>query len=387
MTGRLPFAPSFDHLVYLRVFEGCNLHCQHCFIPSNPKKMTPDDLSAVPEKVHGFAAPGSNILLQWHGGEPTIFGAEWLQDAIERVETAGPNYQWQHGIQTNLMTYGDEWVPVYKKYFGGEVGVSWDPKIRLMRRGDLRSNEAFEEKFWRNFERLLGDGLDPYLVVTFTGTFVRHFRNPYRFFQMLEDRGVKRVHLERVTRTGYARENWDMVGMNNAEYSQAMGRFLRAYSLYCQSRHDAGVYDRLHVSPLDGLLQSIGRLEAGDAGGYGGWSGSCDTKFHTIDANGYKAGCTAVTSEIDNKRATEILMFPDYETARKERQWDCQTCDYRKICSSGCLASLMDDGSGECSGGQKLFAAAHEVYTKQTMPAMPAAAELKQDEKTDRIPA
>ena len=24
MSGRLPYAPGFDHLVYLRIFEGCN---------------------------------------------------------------------------------------------------------------------------------------------------------------------------------------------------------------------------------------------------------------------------------------------------------------------------------------------------------------------------
>ena len=361
MTGRLPFAPAFDHLVYVRVFEGCNLHCEHCFIPSNPKKMSDDDLIAIPEKVRQFAKPGSQILLQWHGGEPTIFGAQWLNDAIEKVEAAGPDFHWQHGIQTNLMTYNDDWVPVYKQHFGGEVGVSWDPIIRLMRRGDPESNQKYEEQFWKNFEKLLSDDLDPYMVVTFTGTFVQHFKDPYRFFQMMEEKGVKRVHLERVTRTGYARDNWDRVGLNNAEYSTAMSRFMRAYALYCQTRHEAGAFDRIHVSPLDGLMQSVTRLENGDVGGYGCWSGSCDTKFHTIDANGYKAGCTAVTSEIDNKRATEILMFPDYESARAERQWDCQTCDFRKICSSGCLASLMDDGSGECSGGQQLFMTARRL--------------------------
>ncbi|MBV6633398.1 MAG: 4Fe-4S cluster-binding domain-containing protein [Alphaproteobacteria bacterium] len=355
MSGRLPFAPAFDHLVYVRVFEGCNLHCEHCFIPSNPKKMGKDDLAAIPEQLTKFAPKGSNILLQWHGGEPTIFGAEWLAEAIDTVEAAGGDYQWQHGIQTNLMTYGDPWIPVYKKYFGGEVGVSWDPKIRLLRANDRQSNEVYESRFWNNFERLLADGLDPYMVVTFTRTFVEHFRDPYRFFQMMEERGVRRVHLERVTKTGYARENWDRVGLNNAEYSAAMNRFMRAYWRYCETREQVEASDRLHVSPLDGLIQSINRLQAGEAGGYGCWSGSCDTKFHTIDANGYKAGCTAVTSEIDNKRATEILAFGDYEQARAERQWDCQTCQFRKVCSSGCLASLYDDGSGECSGGQRLF--------------------------------
>ena len=372
MTGRLPYAPAFDHLVYLRVFEGCNLHCEHCFIPSNPKRMTMDDLKAVPEKVAGFAPEGSTIMLQWHGGEPTMFGAQWLDDAIHTVEEAGPQFKWQHGIQTNLMTYGDDWVPVYKRHFGGEVGVSWDPKIRLMRRGDAASNDTYERKFWPNFERLLADGLDPYMVITFTGTFVRHFRDPYRFFQMLEEHGVKRVHLERVTRTGYARENWGRVGLDNAEYSAAMGRFMRAYWRYREMRHEVEAHDRLHVSPLDGLFQSVERLHAGQTGGYGCWSGSCDTKFHTIDANGYKAGCTAVTSEVDNKRATEILSFPDFTAARKERQWDCRTCLFRKICSSGCLASMMDDGSGECSGGQQLFQLASELLlSKQTPQTIP----------------
>lgn len=368
MTGRMPFAPAFDHLVYLRIFEGCNLHCEHCFIPSNPKKMTLEDFDRVPETVAGFAAPGSRILLQWHGGEPTIFGPDWLETAIGRVEAAGSQFSWQHGIQTNLLNYDASWAPLYHRHFGGEVGVSWDPGIRLMRRGDPSSNAAYEAVFWPNFEAMLADGLDAYVVVTFTRTFVEHFRDPYRFFQMMEERGVRRVHLERVTRTGYARENWARVGLDNAEYSEAMARFLRAYWRYLHVRHGTETHDRLHVSPFDGLIGSVERLCDGTAGGYGCWSGNCDTRFHTIDANGYKAGCTAVTSEIDNKRATEILSFPDFTTARQERQWDCQTCQFRKICSSGCLASLMDDGSGECAGGQRLFRQAWALVTKDRMP-------------------
>jgi radical SAM protein with 4Fe4S-binding SPASM domain len=147
---------------------------------------------------------------------------------------------------------------------------------------------------------------------------------------------------------------------------------------YKAMRHEAEAHDRLHVSPLDGLFQSVERLHAGSAGGYGCWSGACDTKFHTIDASGYKAGCTAVTSEIDNKRATEILAFPDFTAARQERQWDCQTCSFRKICSSGCLASMMDDGSGECSGGQRLFRLASDLLEQQSSP------HAVQQEQTDK---
>jgi radical SAM protein with 4Fe4S-binding SPASM domain len=121
--------------------------------------------------------------------------------------------------------------------------------------------------------------------------------------------------------------------------------------------------DRLHLSPFDGLVASVRDLEAG-AVGYGCWSGKCDTRFHTIDASGYKMGCTALTSESDNRRATQSLSFPDgFESARHERRIvDCTGCAFRRICSSGCLAISMDDGSGECAGGRGLFDAARQVF-------------------------
>lgn len=355
MTGRLPFAPQFDHLVYVRLFEGCNLHCDHCFIPANPKKMTWDDFAAIPNHVATFAQPGSRILLQWHGGEPTIFGPDHLARAIETVLDADQHgFQWAHGIQTNLMNYGAGWPEIYRRYFDGAVGVSWDPVIRLLRRGAPESHDAYDRQFWDHFAALLADGLEPYLVVTFTKTLINAFPNPLSLFLMLRDRGVRRLHFERVTKTGYAREHWDRIGLDNAEYAAAMGRFFRAYHQWQQQCEDpTGV--RLSLSPFDGLMGSVRDLHDGRLGGYGCWSGKCDTTFHTIDANGYKRGCTAVTSEIDNPRAHESLFLGDLEAVRTERQWDCKTCRFRPICSSGCMATMMDDGSGECAGASRLF--------------------------------
>ncbi len=363
MSGRLPYAPAFDHMVYVRVFEGCNLHCEHCFIPKNPKRMTLDDIARVPEHVRGFTPAGSRILLQWHGGEPTMFGSAWMEEAIGRIAEAGGDMLWKHGIQTNLMTYDDAWADVYRRHFDGEVGVSWDPVIRLLRRDRPESHAEFDGRFWANMERLLADGLDPYLVVTFTGTLVNRFRNPTDFFDFLVDRGIRRVHLERVTETGYARDNWDRVGLDNAGYSRAMARWLRAYVQWRRQFDEEA--PPLVVSPLDGLLDSSAALARGEAQGYGCWSGSCDTTFHTIDASGYKRGCTALTSEFDNPRWQKAaLRFMDPVAAREERRFNCGTCDFRRICSSGCLALGIEDGSGECSGGYHLFETARDIVRR-----------------------
>jgi len=366
--GNIPFAPSFDHLVYIRVFEGCNLRCKHCFIPPNPKAMSFEDILRIPDLLSDKIPKGQNVLMQWHGGEPTMFGAEWMSKALHSL-TDDKRYNFIHGIQTNLLTYSPEWKEVYKKYFGGEVGVSWDPKIRIYNGAvnELESNRKYEEVFWDNLEKLVADGLDPYLVVTGTKVFFEHFKNPIDFFELLSSKGIKRAHIERVTSTGFARRNWLEVGVNNKEYSTYMSRFARSYSLWSDLQNKNGGKN-LFLSPFDGLTNSIKDKIDGKPAGYGCWSGKCDTKFHTIDANGYKVGCTAINSEIDNKQANEKLVL-DLENLSKERAerqiYYCNSCEFRHICNTGCLAIDFDDGSGECSGGKSFFKSLENIIVNQ----------------------
>jgi len=352
-----PYAPPFDHLVYVRVFEGCNLRCEHCFIPANPRRMTDADVTALPGRVRAFAKPGDRVLVQWHGGEPTLLGAAWLDAAIASIEAAAPEFRWMHGIQTNLMAYDDEWADLYRRRFGGEVGVSWDHGIRLLREGDPSSFAEYEARFWPALGKLVADGLSPYLIVTATRPFFAAWANPMRFFSMLEERGIRRCHIERITRTGTARANWARLGLDNAAYVREMSRFLRAYALWnATPAADGG--RRLSLSPFDGHLHAVRNLGTPRACGHGCWSGGCDTRYHTIDADGYKRGCTALTAEVGNSRAKENLglNLDDLPSERTHRRIvDCVSCRFRAICSSGCLAIGMDDGSGECAGGRGLF--------------------------------
>lgn len=360
--GRLPSSQAFDHLVYLRVFEGCNLHCRHCFIPANPKRMSLADIEAVPATLARRIPEGSRLLLQWHGGEPTLMGATFIAEGIRRLRSAGPGFTWRFGIQTNLMTFSPAWADLYHAEFGSEVGVSWDPDIRLLNRHAADSSKLFEERFEARLADLVAAGLTPYLVVTATRTLFARFPNPFDFFQHWIERGVRHVHLERVTATGYARENWDEIGLSNGDYARNMSRWMRAYTAFRRTHGD-----RLLLSPFDGLAESVRALASGEGKRSGCWSGACDTRFHTIDAQGYKAGCTALTSEEDNKRAKGRLAFPEgFSRARELRTFNCNSCDFRTICSSGCLALSFDDGSGECSGASGLFETIRSLQLSRT---------------------
>ena len=351
--GRLPSSVVFDHLVYVRVFEGCNLHCQHCFIPSNPKRMDLEAIKAIPGQLAARIPAGSTVLIQWHGGEPTLMGADFIRKSIAILREHGPQYHWRFGIQTNLMTFDETWAQLYRDEFGGEVGVSWDPKIRLLNRHATDSHPEFNARFDQRLAELVAAGLTPYLVVTATKTLFRAFPNPFDFFQRWIDRGVAHVHLERVTPTGYARRNWDFIGLNNAEYSQQMSRWMRAYHAFKSAEDGA---PRLFLSPFENISASAISLAIGEPQAHGCWSGACDTRFHTIDAEGYKFGCTALTGELGNRNANDRLdLGADLTRTRELRTYDCRRCPFHAICSSGCLALSFDDGSGECSGGYGLF--------------------------------
>lgn len=355
---------GFDHLVYVRIVEACNLHCEHCFIPANPKRMQMSDIETLPGLLRERIPAGNRILLQWHGGEPTLLGPDWLRAAIDTVESLAPEMHWLHGIQTNLMTYSPAWAALYHSHFGGEVGVSWDPEIRLTRAGRPETHQDFEAAFWPALDALVADGLSPYLVVTGTRVFFERFRNPFAFFDLLASHGVHKAHIERLTPTGYARAAWGRLGVDNGGWSRKMGRFARAYALWRQQRQADGL-PTLHLSPFDGLFESVTRLRTGAAaGGYGCWSGACDTRFHTVDASGYKAGCTALTSEVDNRRAGVVQIY-DRETMRRERVADCVACPFRAICNTGCLATPSIDASGECSGGRGLFEVVRGIHARQ----------------------
>jgi radical SAM protein with 4Fe4S-binding SPASM domain len=351
---------DFEHLFYLRIFEGCNLHCEHCYIPSNPKKMTHEQFTQVPEVMLSKIPEDSRVYIQWHGGEPTALGRDYLEKAILAVEEAAAGrLQIRHGIQTNLISFDESWVDFYRKYFDGKVGVSWDYQIRLMRKGKPRTNAEYEKIFWDKMNQLVAAGLKPYVVTTATRVFFERFKSPYEFFDLMLSHGVIHVHLERVTKTGYARENWKELGISNREYSDYMARFAKFYYMHRKNEGE----EAIHLSPFDGLFDTVSKLivEKLDHG-YGCWSDKCDSNFHTIDANGYKAGCTAINSEYDNryfeKKGGEVVIhFSNIQKARQTRIDSCGECEFSSICNTGCMVVDKFDVTDECSGGSRLFAA------------------------------
>lgn len=340
---------SFDHLVYLRVFEGCNLYCEHCFIPQNPKRMTLEQVAGMPSSMEALIGRDKRLEVRWHGGEPTLLGLEWFRDAVAAVDANAGGLSISHSIQTNLLSYSTGWGQLYRERFNGAIGVSWDPAIRHLRVAGELSNHDYEVVFQEKLAQAVSDGLDVSLVVTVTKPLVSRY-GAADLLRRFGEWGVRSVSFERITATGEARKNWAAVGLSNSEHAEFMAKLFRAYKLMQRS----GRID-FRASPFDSLEAAINR------GGESSvcFSGSCDGSFHTFDASGYKKGCTALTAEIDNRRAIHGIVFVRKFTQERGRRLEdagCGDCGFKgSVCNTGCLASAPLDGSGECSGYRGLL--------------------------------
>lgn len=339
----------YDYVFYIRIFEGCNVSCEHCFIPSNPKKMDIEDIRQSFIKIVdilGEQSKDKRILLQFHGGEPSIMGSSFINECIEIYKELPCNVDF--GIQTNLTLLNDDLLDIYKnKITKGQFGVSWDIDIRKLK----QANECFETIFWDNWKRVLATNIDPVVTMTTTSKFFNHFNSFLKLYAFCFKNNIKNLHLERLTRTGYARGNWNNIGVKNLKYSESMLNIGLDYFRF-KSMKDID----LSISPFDGLLKSVSSVIEGDkVFSYGCWSGGCDTGFHTFDSDGYKSSCTALNSEENNKSSIVNIVSKDTMKNLVLRREKCGNCEFSKICSSGCGALDFYDDSKECSGGFKLF--------------------------------
>ncbi|KDM89952.1 radical SAM protein [Photobacterium galatheae] len=338
-------ANRFNQLVYIRLTEACNMRCDHCFIPANPKKMSVNDCKKIPEILERISKSGDRIILQWHGGEPTLFGIHRFQEVLSYLNDSIDDRVIIHGIQTNLANYDSQWGELYKRYFQSRIGVSWDYKIRHAR------GEAFDSLFGRKVQQLSEDGIDFDLTITVSKPFHDWvLSDPSEFFSFIEKVRPKSLHLEKITKTGNARLNWPNVGLTNQQYSN----LLSLIYLYSRSWMSVNKDWFDGISPLSDYESDIHSLVyGGELELRGCTSGVCDTRFHTIDSNGYKFGCTAINSEADNPAVKEVvsLITPkQLESIREVRVKSCDGCQFIKICNTGCVANTKVDESGECNG-------------------------------------
>lgn len=105
--------------VIVKLAERCNLACPYCYMYAGedqswrrrPKRLGPAQVDLLVERAAEFlaAAPGDGLTLEFHGGEPLLFGIGRFAELIGRLRARLPADRVAYCLQTNGVLLDADW--------------------------------------------------------------------------------------------------------------------------------------------------------------------------------------------------------------------------------------------------------------------------------------
>lgn len=150
--------PAKGYQFILRPTMRCNLGCTYCYAATlrdgTGQVMSEDEARACIDWMVSFCQhfeiTGASIL--WHGGEPLLPGVDFLTNTLAYAKYCfeEARIHLTNQIQTNLLLATERHVGLFKEYFGGSVGFSWDygSSLRVYPNGKDASDDIWEKALW-----------------------------------------------------------------------------------------------------------------------------------------------------------------------------------------------------------------------------------------------
>lgn len=114
--------------IIAKITNLCNIDCQYCYdrpfreVLGHNKIMSMDKL----EKMIELAAKHArDVMIVWHGGEPTLAGVDYYKKIYEEIFLKYPYATFHTDLQTNGTLIDEKWVELAKKYEMG-IGSSYN---------------------------------------------------------------------------------------------------------------------------------------------------------------------------------------------------------------------------------------------------------------------
>ncbi len=201
-------APSYFHVLAKPTGAICNLDCKYCFFlsketlyPGSRFRMSEEVLEAyVRQLIESQKA--SHITIAWQGGEPSLMGLEFFENAMALVKRyARPGMTFEHTVQTNGTLLNAAWCAFFKEH-NFLVGLSMDGPRELhdVYRVDKRGRPTFDQVM-RAARLLQRHGVEFNILCTVHAANVERPLRVYRFFRdQLKARFIQFIPIiERVT--------------------------------------------------------------------------------------------------------------------------------------------------------------------------------------------
>lgn len=333
----------------------CNLNCEYCFY-LDKEKLYPENNThwqmnrkTLELYIQQYIDAQSSLDIQfaWQGGEPTLMGVDFFQQAMELCLHYSRGRSVTHSFQTNGILLNDQWCELFKKY-NVLVGISIDGPEDLH---DVyrvtRSNKATHTKVMKGIGYLKKHKIE---FNTLTVVHDLNSQHPERVYQFLKQIGSTFLQfiplVERnnsVTEMASKTLTLAHPGETQAVItpwsvpSRHYGEFLnRIFDIWV--KEDIG---RIFVNMFDSTLATW----------CGYPSGSCVTAptcghAFALESNGdmyqcdhfvypeYKLGNIHKVSIKDMNNSAAAKRFGQDKS--EALSVDCQQCDYKFACHGGC---------------------------------------------------
>ncbi len=169
--------------VILKVCNSCNAACTFCSIgPSGKMKMSLADFEFLVGKLERLIENRrlEHLKLTFHGGEPTMMGADWYDKACALASKLPVGLQFN--MQSNLISFPLSMIDVSLRY-GIRVGSSIDPLFGERR--TLKNKDAFPA-WLETYQRLNEAGMRVHPIFVVTAKALNH---PEKLYQIAESLG------------------------------------------------------------------------------------------------------------------------------------------------------------------------------------------------------
>jgi serine-type anaerobic sulfatase-maturating enzyme len=185
------------HVLVKPIGPVCDIKCEYCFylekralFDRDERYRMPDDVLAayIAQYVESQPTPVAEFV--WHGGEPTLLGADFFRRVVELQRPHRGRKEIRNSMQTNGMRLDDEWCRFFKDN-DFLVGVSLDgPKeIHDRYRKTLHGNGTFDGVM--KGIRLLREHEVNFNVLACVGRETAH--HPLEIYRFFRDEGIKYI--------------------------------------------------------------------------------------------------------------------------------------------------------------------------------------------------
>jgi radical SAM protein with 4Fe4S-binding SPASM domain len=324
----------------------CNAACDYCFEHLTDDRLSLERLQCIVDKVldHMDAQQSGALTIHWQGGEAMLLPPNWYAQAFGLIGEAAATHgkHVEHGLQTNMLAYSQEWNDIIAEMFGNSLSTSLDYPNRH-RKQPGRDPEHYDALLSRKVRMARDAGIDVKAISLINrGTLELGAESFYT--HLVDTLGVTDFQINTPFPGGEANAVKQQLSPDVTLDVKALAQF------HCELADlwlERGYRDGVRIGPFDQLLDYFSQR---DACLPCIWGPNCADNFIAIDACGHVAQCDCwVTSYpeyrfgniLDGDSLTDLLRNSparEHFNARpvKLMQGDCLQCDYLSMCHGGC---------------------------------------------------